>query len=68
MQFSGAGCQNMSKGEILLGRVFIKRVSQKIAPRLYGNCGRAADSIISIFAKLYWSSFNVDFETLIESV
>ena len=34
VQFSGAGCQNISKGEILLDRVAIKRCPKKIVPPL----------------------------------
>ena len=35
---------------------------------LYGCCGGAAHSIISGFTQLHSSSFNLDFETLYESI
>ena len=39
---------------------------KKILPRLYGCCGGAADSIVSIFTQLNRSRFNVEFEILVD--
>ena len=39
-----------------------------IVPRLYGHCGGAVDSIISIVTQLHRSGFNLEFETLFESI
>ena len=40
----------------------------KIVPRLCGYCVGAVDSIISNFTQLHRSSFNLEFETLFESI
>ena len=50
-----------------MGREFYK-VSQKNVPRLSGYCGGAVDLISSVFTQLHISSFNVEFETLLESI
>ena len=39
-----------------------------IVPRLCGYCGSTVDSIISIFTLLHRSGFNLEFETLFESI
>ena len=39
---------------------------KKIVPCLYGYCGGAVDSIISIFTQLHRSGFNLEFEALFE--
>ena len=44
------------------------RVFQKIVPRLNGNFEGAIDAIISVFTQLHRSGFNLEFETLFESV
>ena len=44
------------------------RCPKIIVPRLRGYCGGAVDSIISIFIQLHWSGFNLEFETLFESI
>ena len=41
---------------------------KKIVPRLCGYCGGAVDSSISLFTHLYWSTFNLEFETFFESI
>ena len=40
----------------------------KIVPRLRGCYGGAIDSIISVFIQLHRSGFNLEFETLFESI
>ena len=42
------------------------RCPKIIVPRLCGYCGGAVDSILSVFLQLYKSSFNSEFETLLE--
>ena len=44
------------------------RVSQKIVPRLCGCCAGALDLIMSIFAQLHRSGFNLEFDTLYELI
>ena len=39
-----------------------------IAPRLCGYCGGVVDCIISIFTQFHRSDFNLELETLFESV
>ena len=39
-----------------------------IEPRLYGYCGGAVRLVISVLTQLYRSSFNLEFETLFESI
>ena len=39
-----------------------------IVPRLRGYCGGVVDSIISIFTQLHRSGFNLEFETMFESL
>ena len=39
-----------------------------ILPHLCGYCGGAVDSIISVFTQLHMSGFNLEFETMYESV
>ena len=39
-----------------------------IVPRLCSYCGGAVDSIISVFTQLHRSGFNLEFETLFESI
>ena len=56
-------CEN--RASAMMG---LSRVSQKIVPRLCGFCGGAVDSIISVFTQLHRSSFNLEFETLFESI
>ena len=41
---------------------------KKIVPRLCGCCEGAVDSVISLFIQLHRSSFNLEFETLFESI
>ena len=41
----------------------MRECPRKIVPRLSGYCGRAVDSIISVFTKLDRSGFNLEFET-----
>ena len=41
------------------------RVSQSIVPRLFGCCGGAVDSIISIFTQLHRSGVVLEFETCV---
>ena len=43
-------------------------VSQNNGERLCGYCGAAIDSIISVFTQLHRSGFNLEFETLPESM
>ena len=45
-----------------------KRCPQKFVPHLCGYCGGAVYSIISAFMQLHRSSFNLEFETLLESI
>ena len=40
----------------------------KLVPRLCGCYGGAVDSITSVFIQLYRSDFNLEFETLFESI
>ena len=51
-----------------LQRPLTARCPKTYAPRLCGYCGGAVDSIISNFTHLDWSSFNLEFETLYESI
>ena len=44
------------------------RVSKRIVPHLCGCCGGAVYSIISVFTQLHRLGFNLDFETLYESI
>ena len=46
----------------------INRVSEKILLYLCGCCERAVNSIISAFRQLHRSGFNLEFETLFESI
>ena len=46
----------------------INRVSQKIMPRLGGYFEGVVDSIITIFTQSHRSGFNLEFETLFESI
>ena len=46
----------------------LKGVLKLIAPRLCGYCGGAIDSIISVITQLDRSGFNLEFETLFESI
>ena len=39
-----------------------------IVPCLCGYCGGAVDSIISVFTQLHRSGFNLEFQTLFESI
>ena len=41
-------------------------MSQKIVPCSCGYCGGAVDLIISVFVQLHMSSFNLEFETILE--
>ena len=41
---------------------------KNIVPRLCGYCGRALNSVFSVFTQLYRSSFNLEFETLFETI
>ena len=48
--------------------IFQVQVFKKFVPRLCGYCGGALDSVISVFVQLHGSSFNLEFETLFESI
>ena len=52
--------QNIVKFDIPTGR------PETSMPRLCGYCGAALDSIISVFAQLHRSGFNLEFETLFD--
>ena len=44
------------------------RVSQKIVPQLCGCCKGAVDSIISVLTQLHRPGFNLELDTLFESI
>ena len=46
----------------------IQGVPKKNVPRLCDCCGGAIDTIISVFIQLHRSGFNLEFETLRESI
>ena len=46
----------------------IYSVSQTIVRCLSGYCGGAIDLIITIFTQLHRSAFNLEFETVLESI
>ena len=46
----------------------MSKVSQKIVPCLCGCCGGAVNATISAFSQLHRSGFNLEFETLFESI
>ena len=50
------------------GREIKYRASKVVVPHLCGYCGRAVDSIISVSPHLNRSGFNLEFETLLESM
>ena len=43
-------------------------MSENIAPRLYDCCGGAVGSVNSVFTQLHRSNFDLEFETILESV
>ena len=46
----------------------LQGVLQKIVTCLWGYCEGAVYSVISVFAQLHRSSFNLEFETLYQSI